>query len=227
MQGGRSARAALMAGVIAIAMGSLVAPARAQSIVPSPYRGYVGVGGNVAHHTGYMPNSPYNAEMWTPGAKLFAGYRVNDWLALETTYHYLGTSQFDENVGVRARETSQSFSASVIFRTQPISRWVGSTLVPTRLLARLGLARKLIHQTSIVQTNTEFTTAAVVGLGVEFDITDRIFIRAEYEYISTAIGGPLQRVSGLAGLYYVTVGGTHRVVNAMHTPLSVSVGWRF
>jgi opacity protein-like surface antigen len=227
MQGGGLRCAALKAGIIAIAMGSLIAPARAQSIMPTTYSSYVGLGGNVVHHTGYMPNSSYNEEMWTPGAKLFAGYRVNDWMALEATYHYLGTSHFDESVGVRARETSQSFSASVVFRTQPISRWVGSTLVPTRLLARLGLARKLIHQTSIIQTNTEFTTAAVVGFGVEFDITDRIFIRAEYEYISTAIGGPLQRVPGLAGLYYVTIGGTYRVVNAMHTPLSISVGWRF
>jgi hypothetical protein len=34
-------------------------------------------------------------------------------------------------------------------------------------------------------------------------------------------------VPGFKGLYHVTIGGTHRVVNVMHTPLALTVGYNF
>ena len=211
--------------------GGLVAvtsPAHSQDVtLMSPYRFYAGVGAGVVHHTGYMPNTCFNSEMWVPGVKLFGGVKINDWLLFEAAYHYLGTSTFFESAGVRARETAHSLSGSLIYYSPALSRWLINTPVPIHILVRGGLAYKNIHQTSAVQTNSEGIFSFVVGAGLEFELTRRMFARVEYEFISTAIGGPSQRVPSLKGLFDLNIGGTRRVVNLMNTPITASLGWRF
>jgi hypothetical protein len=78
-----------------------------------------------------------------------------------------------------------------------------------------------------VQSNDEGILAFVVGAGLEVEFTPRLFGRVEYEFVSTAIGGPNQAVPTLKGLFDLNIGGTRRVINLMTTPISVSLGYRF
>jgi hypothetical protein len=46
----------------------------------------------------------------------------------------------------------------------------------------------------------------------------------EYEFLSTAIGGPSQPTPALNSLSIVHFGGTQRAINVMHTPLALTIG---
>jgi hypothetical protein len=102
---------------------------------------------------------------------------------------------------------------------------------------RLGLAYKDVTQTSLTladliqgrpaETFQEGFLAGVLGAMVEWWFTQRLFARFEYEFISTAIGGPPEAVPELRGLFKASFGSTRRVVNLMNTPLSVSLGGNF
>jgi hypothetical protein len=82
-------------------------------------------------------------------------------------------------------------------------------LVPTRLFLRGGFAYKDISHVAAVGTFHEGVISWVAGFGLQFELTSRIFMRLEYEFVSRGIGG------------------TNRVINVMHTPLSASLGVRF
>ncbi len=223
--------AALVVAFVAVAPASrAVAQTRSGPVdvtLTSPYRFYVGGGVSVVHHTGYMPYSPFNSEEWVPGTKVFGGYKITDWLLVEGAWHYLGTARFFESPGVRARETSNSLSATLLYYSPPVSSWLFDTPLPVHVLVRGGLAFKDIYQTSVVQTNEEGILAFVVGAGLEVEFSKRWFGRLEYEFVSTAIGGPGQNVPTLKGLFNLNIGGTRRVINLMTTPISLSVGYRF
>jgi hypothetical protein len=66
--------------------------------------------------------------------------------------------------------------------------------------------------------------SGVLGAGVEFKITPRIFTRVEVEHLSTAIGGPPQATPVARGLTTFTIGGTRNVVNLMNTEIMLSAG---
>jgi hypothetical protein len=92
---------------------------------------------------------------------------------------------------------------------------------------RLGLAYKHVEQTSAVGTLDEGFLSGVIGAGIEARFTPQWFGRIEYEFLSTAIGGPPQSVPGFKGLYSLKFGGTDRVINVMNTPIAFTLGYNF
>jgi OmpA-like transmembrane domain len=193
----------------------------------SPF--YVGAALNWVHHTGYVPNTPHSAQAYTFGGKVFGGYRITPGnriapgIQLELAYHYLGEVAFNEGSPILSHERSQAVAGSVMFFAPNLSPWIGAP-VPIHVFVRVGAAYKDIHHSAFYGTFNEGILSAVLGVGWEYRILPRLFVRVEYEYLSTAIGGPLQSVPGLEGDYHVTIGGTRRAINVMHTPLALTVG---
>jgi hypothetical protein len=202
------------------------APASAQPVPPlpplSPY--YFGAAFNWAHHTGYVPYLPWNVNQYTPGGKAFVGYRFTDPVRFELAYHYLGRATFDEGSPVLSSEQSHAVSGSVVLMSPALSQ-IGPTM--WHFFVRLGLAYKHITHERVTGTVTEGILSGVIGAGPEVRLTERLFARLEYEFISTAIGGPRQRVPALHGIFNPAFGGTRRTINVMHTPLALTLGYNF
>lgn len=219
------------------------APARVPATPPPVSPFYVGGAISWVHHTGYLPiwssaaEPPVadgnNVQQYGVGGKVFAGYQMYDWLRLEGEIHYLGAASFTSTywTGFSAisinREESYALAGTLVFVSPPLSSWSIPTIVPTYLLFRIGPAYKDINQTGAAGAFHEGTLAGVVGAAIEYRITPHWFARLEYEYISTAIFGPREEVSEFRGLLYLNLGGTRNVVNVMHTPLSLTMGYNF
>jgi len=191
---------------------------------------YAGGALNWVHHTGYVPttgpagNLPYSAQAYTFGGKIFGGYRLNPNVQFELAYHYLGEITFFEGTFPLSHERSQALAGSVMFVSPNLSPYFyWAPPVPIHAFVRFGLAYKDILHTSAVGDFREGILSGVFGAGWEYRIQN-MFVRIEYEYISTAIGGPPMAVPGLKGDWHVTIGGTHRAINVMHTPIALTVG---
>jgi opacity protein-like surface antigen len=232
----RVARAFLRVGFAGVALivavsvqlgAARAADVQLQKVAFPDYRFYVGVGGFGVHHTGYVPNSTFNSEAYRLGFKGFAGWRFADHFAFEASLDYLGSNTFDEGLATPSTERSVALTGTVLAFTPPLSEWLFPTLVPVRAFARGGLAFKNIHQEAADGTFNEGILSFVIGGGADFDISPRWFVRGEYEFISSAVGGPSQPFPALNGLFTANFGGTHRVINVMHTELAVSLGYRF
>lgn len=172
---------------------------------------YVGLGVAAVHHTGYVPNTRNNAEDYVFGGSVFGGYRLNQWAQVEAAYHSLGTSEFSENFAILSTQRSHAFVGSFVAQTMPLSQWPISipTLLPTRLFARAGLAYRHVTHTAVVGTFNASGIAGVIGGGAEIDLTQHLFARVEYQYLSKSFNTPT------------------RAINVQHTPLTLSVGGRF
>ena len=192
------------------------------------FRFYAGAGFNWVHHTGYVPNSATQADtaQYVIGGKAFGGYRFNEFLQFEVAYHHLGRVQV-EGLPFVSYERSYAISGSAVHVTEPLSRWFGPGFERVHGMFRAGLAYKNIQQTLPSETLEEGILSGVIGAGFEFRLTPRTFARVEYEFLSTAIGGPLQSIPALNSLFEVRIGGTHRVINVMNTPLALSFGVNF
>jgi outer membrane protein with beta-barrel domain len=205
-------------------------PIVAPQVDPAYSRFYVGGAFNWVHHTGYVPNSPTEASAaeYTVGFKTFGGYRFTPQNSVEVAYHYLGRVHI-EGMPVETTEQSWAVAASFVHVSPPWSQWLGPGPFGDYLhsFVRFGLAYKHIEQDSVIGTLDEGIVSLVIGTGVEARFTPEWFGRIEYEYISTAIGGPPQRVPGFKGLYAITIGGTNRTINVMNTPLAITIGRNF
>jgi opacity protein-like surface antigen len=172
---------------------------------------YAGVGLNKTHHTGYVPGTRFHPEVWVPGAKVFGGWRIFDRARLETAYHYLGTSTFEEGFpGLRTSERSHAVSETLLLYTPPVQELTGlPTFIPLRVFGRVGGAYKFIHQQSVFGNFDESGVSYHLGFGLEWELSPVAFARIEYEYISKIVTG------------------TDRVVDVQHTPISAVFGVRF
>jgi hypothetical protein len=192
-------------------------------------RFYIGGALNRTHHTGYVPAQPggtqeFSAQQYAWGFKTFAGYRFTENVAVEVAYHYLGKVEFFEGNPIWSTEQSHALSGSVVLMTPPLSRWIGPTWIPVTFFTRFGLAYKNINHISAFGTFNEGILSGVFGAGFEFRPTSNMFVRLEYEFLSTAIGGPPMSIPALNSLFNVTFGGTHRAINVMNTPLALTLG---
>jgi hypothetical protein len=196
---------------------------------PSPVwsRYYIGGAVNWVHHTGYVPDAGrlnYAAERYSFGGKAFGGYRFTETVSFEAAYHCLGEVSFSEGSPVLSHERSYAVSGSAVFLSPALSTWVGPTSLPIHGFLRLGLAYKDITHLSPVATFHEGVLSGVLGAGLEFRPTSTVFVRLEYEFLSTAIGGPSRPVPIFNSLTVVNIGGTERAINVMHTPLALTLG---
>ena len=219
----------LVIGTCAQFFASTAAHANDWSLAPPPpdYRLYAGIGAFGVHHTGYVPNTKYNSESYHPGAKVFVGYMLYNNLALELGVDYMGTASFNEGLAYPSKETSVALTGTAIYFTPPLSEWLVQTWVPTRAFVRGGLAYKQIHQEAANGTFDEGILSFVIGGGAEVELSKEWFLRGEYEFISTAVGGPSEPFAAINGAFTANFGGTYHVINVMHTELAVAVGRRF
>jgi hypothetical protein len=190
-------------------------------------------GGSLAwtHHTGYVPDKNLgeanSVEHWLFSGKVFGGYRLNEALSLEVAYHHLGKAPYWEGFGtVLAKSAVRSWAISsslvYVFPALP-ALWI---VPPSRVFVRGGLAYKNILQETIQGAFEEGTLSAVIGIGIEHQLTQRWFSRLEVEHLSVAIGGPVHSAPLLKGLLNVNIGGTSHVPNVMHTQLMLTLGYQ-
>jgi hypothetical protein len=193
------------------------------------------VGGSIAwvHHTGYVPHKskvpPIEADavdayVW--GGKAFGGYRIADWIQVETGFHYLGNAPFTEGFGTATYTSwvrSYAFSGSFVFAFPPLTYFLGPNSLPLHVFLRAGLAYKNVRHQSVFATNEEGMLSGVLGLGIEYKLTPRLFTRLEVEHLTTAIGGPSQTTPLIKGTVPVSFGGTNNVANVMNTQIMLSL----
>ena len=168
--------------------------------------------------------SEWSAERYAFGGKIFGGYRLNETVSFEAAYHYLGKVSFFEGSPILSEEQSYALSGSAVFLSPALSTWAGPTNFPIHGFLRLGLAYKDIKHFSVAGTFHEGVLSGVLGAGLELRLTSNVFVRLEYEFLSTAIGGPSRPVPIFNSLTTVSFGGTQRAINVMHTPLALTLG---
>jgi outer membrane immunogenic protein len=174
-------------------------------------RPYIGAGASYVHHTGRDGDHPISTEKYEPGGKVFAGAFLNDWIAVETAYNYLGRAPATRlsPVGlVPTHETSSSIGASALAFSDPLFPWWDGlrSVAELRLFSRAGLAYKMTEERGGGFSRSDSGPVLNVGSGLQVDF-QQAFLRVEYEYLS--------RVE------------THRVIDIRHTPLSLSAGVKF
>jgi hypothetical protein len=182
-------------------------PPPAPEVVPPPpvlppqvnpvySRFYVGGAFNWVHHTGYVPDTPTQADtaQYTVGFKVFGGYRFMPQNSVEIAYHHLGQVQI-EGLPIETHERAWAISGSLVHVSPPFSQWIGPGPLNDYLRAfvRLGLAYKHVEQTSALGTLDEGFLSGVIGAGIQAQFTPQWFGRIEYEFLSTAIGGRRNR----------------------------------
>ena len=174
-----------------------------------PHQFYVGIGGNMVHHTGYVPNTKFHAERWEAAGKVFGGMLLTDQMRLEGGYYFLSKTHFDEGAPLLSTEQSHAVGASFLIYTPELRTWGVPTLLPTRMFGRVGAAYKWIDHQSVFGNFEESGVSYLLGGGVEIDLASQLFFRFEYEYISKIITG------------------TNRAIDVQHTPISGVLGMRF
>jgi hypothetical protein len=95
--------------------------------------------------------------------------------------------------------------------------------LPLHVFLRAGLAYKNVRHQSVFATNEEGMLSGVLGLGIEYKLTPRLFTRLEVEHLTTAIGGPSQTTPLIKGTVPVSFGGTNNVANVMNTQIMLSL----
>jgi opacity protein-like surface antigen len=230
----------LLLGPGAAQAADIALPPPAPEVVPPPVippqvspaysRFYAGGAFNWVHHTGYVPNTTTQADTaeYTVGFKVFGGYRFTPQSSFEVAYHHLGKVKI-EGLPIDTHEQAWAVSGSFVHVSPAFSQWVGPGPLNDYLHAfvRLGLAYKHVEQISALGTLNEGFLSGVIGAGIEARFTPQWFGRIEYEFLSTAIGGPPQSVPGFKGLINVKIGGTDRVINVMNTPIAFTLGYNF
>jgi opacity protein-like surface antigen len=171
-----------------------------------PAQLYVGAGVSYAHHTGHhRPASDVDVEEWHTGSKVFGGVRLASWAACEATYHYFGTIESQ-----RGNIQSQAATVTVLAFSDPLLEWLDRPryVPPVRLFARGGAGAKFINAgNSSTAAATDSGVVFHIAGGAEAAISDRAFVRIEYEFLSQPR--------------------TDRVPDLMHSPVSLSAGVQF
>ena len=168
---------------------------------------YVGIGYALTHHTGYAPVAPGEVEAWTFGGKAFAGLRLNAMLSAELTYIHFGNARLKTPEG---KENGHAVALSLV-ASQPLSelRWFSAPgFQNVSFFVKAGPAFRRVNQkmTGRPDVSDQGLTYAI-GAGLQYDFAEGLFLRGEYEYF-----GKLR---------------SDTTINAQHTPLSISIGFRF
>jgi hypothetical protein len=104
-----------------------------------------------------------------------------------------------------------------------LTYFLGPESLPLHFFLRAGLAYKNIRHQSVFATNEEGVLSGVLGLGLEYKLTPRVFTRLEVEHLTTAIGGPSQTTPLIKGTLPVAFGGTNSVANVMNTQIMLTL----
>lgn len=130
------------------------------------------------------------------GLKLAGGYRFNDWFALEGSYVYLGKAQADLTVKGHAYGADVDAKAAASMKAHVLA-FDAVSLYP--IAEKVDLFAKASIGLGYVETKLGFSGTVdgykvaggfsesdtrvfpKLGLGVEYQVTDKVAVRAEYE----------------------------------------------
>jgi len=116
--------------------------------------------------------------------KVFGGYRFHPNFAAELTFADLGEAKATGPAG-SITASSNAFDLSVVGSYSPLNR----LSVYGRLGAYRASTEVRINTVTVNRTDRETNTGLVYGLGVGYDITKRVTVRAEWQKYNE-VGGP-------------------------------------
>jgi len=142
----------------------------------------------------------------TDSSGVLAAYRYyfNRHNGVEVNYAW--TSNTENYNAFGADNNSHEFSAAYVFR-MPMRRWSPFVLA--------GASALIFDPANVAGASVQTRAAFVYGGGADFNLTSRLFVRAEYRGL--VYNSPTYDLAGLNGLDRVT----HRAEPA------VGFGWRF
>lgn len=136
----------------------------------------------------------YSEETTSGGLKLFAGYRVNDYFAVEGFIAYLGyfESYADAGAGIDSFATADVTTSGVaVLGMFPVSN-------QTSIFAKFGVHSWLMDGTvdlldtvlvdGILGKYTNSGSDFMGGVGAEFEIAPNAALRLEFEYFAANTG---------------------------------------
>lgn len=145
----------------------------------------------------------------TLAAKLFAGYTVTDWLALEAGYHYFGTIKADypaledasKNAHYQGRIQGVELSAKPFVKDNGQASLFGK-------IGALGWYTDVTGDELSYQHHASSTGISLtLGMGVAYQLTDTLSAQAEYQWFNN-IG---RSDSGGTDLNLLSLGITYRL----------------
>lgn len=154
---------------------------------------YLGGGGSFTYfegeeHKANAPNGWHNdlIEDTEFGGKVFLGYRLHKYIAVEGGFHYFGeaTDMEDNGRNLPDRFKGRGLSLSVL------------AILPVRenieIFAKVGGIYGWLKETdydAFPDGVTEDGLAAILGAGVDLNVTENIVLRTEFEYIPSFADG--------------------------------------
>ena len=172
--------------VLGVAVGLAGVPAaRAQSALGGPDAAWY-AGGAVGQSSNALCKQPFGVGVCDDSDtayRIFAGYQVNRYLALEFGYHQLGDTTLS-SAGLTQTVESKAFDL-VAVGNLPVAQRFG-------VYGKLGLYRASLDFSSNLPgvANQSFdNTGLTYGVGVQYDVTPRLGLRAEWQQFANMGGG--------------------------------------
>ena len=119
------------------------------------------------------------------GIKLGAGYRVNDYFAVEGSYVYFG--KVEANASSTFNYASKGSMKSHVLAVDAVGLYPANKDLDVFVKAGIGLSYVKTSEREVYrgdvfsfsETDTRFVTK--LGFGAEYKLTDKVAVRAEYE----------------------------------------------
>ena len=161
-----------LVGVFAIAAAALAAPASAQMSAPSLSSAYIG--GSLGQSELDLDCEGASCEKKDTAWRIFGGYQFSKHFSAELGYANLGEATIDFGPGdtVSAEGTAWDISAVGMLPVGPVS-----------LYGRLGLYRAdtELRDSLSGESADDTNTGVFWGLGLQFDISKNLGVRAEWQ----------------------------------------------
>jgi OmpA-OmpF porin, OOP family len=162
---------------------------------------YADISGNKNFNQNLTSSNDFNSEHDNVGGGVFGGYQINNWLAVEGGYDYLGNMQFNGNNGVNgAKMKSQGLQLSVKTSYALNDAW--------DLYGRFG-AMGYRAETGVAGNNN-FDTGVrpLVAAGTEYAFNKNWAGRLEYQWVSNV--GNANQIGLSSDIHSVTAGVVYR-----------------
>ncbi|MFG6656109.1 porin OmpA [Scandinavium sp. M-37] len=162
---------------------------------------YADVSGNKNFNESLNASNDFNVDHDNVGGGVFGGYQINDWLAVEGGYDYLGNAQFNGNHGVNgAKMKSQGLQLSLKTSYALTSDW--------DLYGRFGAMGYRAETDVAGKNNFETGVRPVVAAGTEYAFNKNWAGRLEYQWVSNV--GNSNQIGLSSDIHSVSAGIVYR-----------------
>lgn len=162
---------------------------------------YADVHGKNGFNANQAAADDFNVDHDNVGGGVFGGYQINDWLAVEGGYDYLGNMQYNGNNGVPdTKMKSQGLQFSVKTSYGLTSDW--------DLYSRLGVMGYRAEADTAGHNKFETGIRPLVAVGSEYAFTKNWAGRLEYQWVSNV--GNSNQIGLSSDIHSVTAGVVYR-----------------